>query len=456
MKQNIPSAIIKLCVQLRQQGAQAWLVGGAVRDLLWQGTVKDFDLEVFGIEEETLQNSLRQLAYVRHIGRHFPVYQIHYQGFDIEIALPRRERKTAAGHTGFCTEVNPHLAPEQASLRRDFTINAMMFEPLTGQLLDFHQGQDDLKRHTLKHVSAAFQEDPLRVLRGMQMAARFALTLADETATYCQSMIDEYPSLAKERIWQEWQKWSHSEHPSYGLKVLQASTWLGLYPELAALTDCQQDPHRHPEGTVWTHSCMAVDAAARIATRENLNPENREILLFSALCHDLGKAECSFSDTADIIRSPGHEAASVAPALRFLQSIHAPQYIQAAAAPLIKYHLQHLHAACNARNIRRLSHQLEPSNIQMWEHLVEADASARHPNPICRPAQAWLHYAQDMRLEQAKPKALLTGKVLLKEGLSAGPEMGNILKKAYQAQLNGDFQNLESALQWYRHSRHSV
>jgi len=449
--QSIPETIFKLCQHLDHAGGKAWLVGGCVRDLLLDIPPSDFDIEVYGLHAPALQHVLQQLGQCTHVGQQFGVFKLHFGGTYFDIALPRREIKSGTGHRAFDISPDPFISIHKASLRRDFTINAMMFDPLEHTFVDDHGGLNDLENKTLRHVSPAFSEDPLRPLRAMQFAARFQLTLAPETARLCQDLLHEADTLSKQRVWMEWQKWSHAPHPSYGLQALHDSGWLSLYPELEALRNCPQSPHWHPEGDVWVHTLLVCDQAAVIAKRNQLDSIQTEQLVFAALCHDLAKPETThIDDVTGNISSPGHCQAGVPVTKVFLTSIAAPGRLFTYIAPLIAEHLAHLHGEPSARAIRRLAHRLEPANIESWEMLVEADASGRSPRPACRAALHWLQAAQQLHHQHSKPKALLSGKTLLHLGVAPGPEMGGILNKAYQAQLDGLFQDEASAIIWLR------
>ncbi|WP_232726667.1 CCA tRNA nucleotidyltransferase [Mariprofundus ferrinatatus] len=425
-------------------------MGGSVRDMLLGLSPKDFDLEVYGLPAERLELLLNKLGRTETVGRQFGILKFWSNNIEVDVALPRTERKTAGGHCGFAVQTDPLLSPEKASMRRDFTINAMMFDPLTSQILDFHDGKSDLDKGILRHVSPAFAEDPLRPLRAMQFAARFRLTLDKETAELCKALLAEAKNLPPSRIWDEWKKWALSPYPSYGLVALAESGWLTCYPELEAMIGCDQEPHWHPEGDVWKHTLQVVDQAATLCHRRGLNNKTRKLLLLAALCHDVGKPETSFVNDRGRISSPGHADAGVPISKAFLQKISAPAKLIELILPLVKEHITHLHGKPTERAIRRLAARLEPANIELWEMLVEADASGRFPAPTSRPAHGWLQLAKEMRHEHSKPEPLLTGKTLIGFGLDPGPEMGDILKEAYQAQLDGEIVDHASALGWYR------
>lgn len=445
---TLPETLFGICEAIKAAGGQAWLVGGCVRDLLLGLQPKDFDLEVYHLQPEKLQSLLAPLGRCQQVGRQFGVIKFWRNGLEIDIALPRRERKTAAGHRGFEVICDPDLEPEIASERRDFTINAMMLDPLSCELLDPHGGREDLRCGLLRHVSAAFSEDPLRPLRAMQFAARFKLRLHKGTAELCRSMLAEAATLPPSRIWLEWQKWAHAAHPSFGLQALHDSSWLKLYPQLMALIGCAQDARWHPEGDVWTHTLLVVDQAARIAARNHLDKEMREYLVFAALCHDFGKPATSISYQDGRIGSPGHSEAGIDIAEAFLKAIHAPKRISRFVRPLILDHITHLHGEPSPRAVRRLAARLVPASIELWEMLVEADASGRHPAPPSRPALAWLELARKLKQHQNKPAPIVSGRLLMQLGMPPGPAMGKMIRQAYQAQLDGAFASMDEALAW--------
>jgi tRNA nucleotidyltransferase (CCA-adding enzyme) len=445
---TLPESLLGLCRLIASAGGHAWLVGGCVRDLILNTPANDYDLEVYGLQPDELKATLDTLGRTEHVGRHFGVFKLWLDQLEIDVALPRSEAKSGTGHRGFDISIDPNLSPEKASLRRDFSINAMMFDPLDNHMMDFHGGIKDLKNSILRHVSYAFHEDPLRPLRAMQFAARFRLKLDQKTATLCKEMLAEAGTLSTERIWGEWQKWSHAAFPSHGLQALRDSGWLVLYPELKSLLGCPQSPRWHPEGDVWTHTLQACDQAARIASENKLDDVTTEYLLFATLCHDFGKPLCTEKRASGEICSPEHSEAGIAPAKYFLNNINAPERLFTFIRPLILEHITHLHGQPTPRAIRRLSHRLEPANIELWEMLVEADASGRSPAPLSRPALAWLEQACENNHHRSSPAAIVGGRMLLGLGIHPGPAMGALIKTAYLAQLDGEFDNASSALIW--------
>ncbi|MFM7101038.1 MAG: hypothetical protein ACKO3N_07690 [Verrucomicrobiota bacterium] len=244
--------------------ARALLVGGCVRDWLLGRAVKDFDVEVYGLDYETLVRALGRWGRADLVGRSFGVVKLSLApGLVVDFSLPRRDSKTGPGHRGFAVATDPGLEPGEAALRRDFTINALLFDPRRRVLLDPLCGEADLRARRLRHTGPRFADDPLRVLRGMQFCGRFRLTPDAGTLALCRQMVPTGPELPVERVREEWFKWAtRSEEPGRGLRFLADSGWLVHFPELAALEGLPQDPEWHPEGDVLTHTGHCVDALA--------------------------------------------------------------------------------------------------------------------------------------------------------------------------------------------------
>jgi len=409
--------VIAICRAIADSGGRAWLVGGWVRDSLVAHAASsepaDYDLEVYGLSWRQLEEVAARFGQVITVGKQFAVLKLCCQGVDIDLVLPRSERSLGAGHRDFEVVADSQMRPQQASNRRDFTINAMLYDPLQQQLLDPHDGERDLAQGVLRHVGDAFIEDPLRPLRAMQLCARFNFVLADETAELCRSMVPMAEALPVERIWHEWRKWALADHPDAGLRALDESGWLACYPQLLPLADTPQNPRWHPEGDVWVHTIQVCKHAALVAQREGLTESQRLVLLFAGLCHDLGKPATTKRDEAGVLHSKGHAQEGLECTQAFLRVIGAPNGLQAQVEPLIREHLVHLNGKPTVRAVRRLACRLQPSSVAMWEHLVEADASGRFPHPVDRPAKPWLHLAQKIAVTERPPQPLVTGKWLL-------------------------------------------
>jgi len=432
----------------------SYLVGGCVRDWLLGMPHKDFDIEVFGVSYEQLAASLSRWGRTDLVGRSFGVLKLTLpDGRQFDFSIPRRDAKVAPGHQGFAVSFDPAITPKEAAARRDFTLNALMFDPRTGQVLDFFGGQADLKNRVLRHTSEAFQEDPLRVLRGMQFAARFDLLPAPETVALCQTMMTSYPELATERVREEWFKWAaKSVAPSAGLKFLFATGWIEHFPELQALVGTPQEPDWHPEGDVFTHTGHCCDALAKLPDWQKADEESRIVYMLAVLAHDFGKPSTTqrvMKDGRMRIVSPGHDEAGVPLAERFLNRINAPGAVRERVLPLVLNHMAHLSTVTD-RFVRRLAKRLAPETIEGLFLVITADSFGRPPQPPVVPegVAALKAKAAELQVQAAAPKPILLGRHLIELGLQPGKQFGEILDAAFEAQLEGKFQDLATAFRW--------
>jgi tRNA nucleotidyltransferase (CCA-adding enzyme) len=438
-------------------GYRALVVGGAVRDALLGGEPKDFDIEVYGVGYDQLAGILARHGRVDLVGKSFGVVKLNADDHEYDFSVPRRDSKFGLGHRDFQTTFDTNILPREAASRRDFTINAMAYDPVEDELLDFFGGAEDLKNRVLRATSEAFAEDPLRVLRGMQFACRFDLTLDPGTAAMCQSIVDHYGTLAPERVADEFMKWAvKSSRPGRIAEYLAASGWGVHFPEIARLTGVPQDPHWHPEGDVGTHTMLVVDAAARIAQRENLEGDDRAVLLFAALSHDFAKATTTAMRERDgKLRwtSWGHEADGGPMARGFLDRIGIKSAIVDRVVPMVENHLASSNIGRDAspRAVRRLAMRLAPATITDLLRLIEADYSGRPPLPTGLPESAIRirEMAEAQAVDHGPQPPLVLGRhVMPYFGDQPGKHIGEVTAAAYEAQADGAFSNLEEALQW--------
>ena len=434
--------------------SRSYLVGGCVRDSLLGIAHKDFDLEVYVVGYEVLQRALSAHGRVDLVGKSFGVIKFTSQsGGQWDFSLPRRDSKMSAGHKGFQIEFEPDIDLRAAASRRDFTINALMFDPRTGEYLDFFGGRDDLQKSVLRHTSSAFVEDPLRVLRGMQFAARFDLSPAPETVELCRSIAHTFPELAVERVGMEWFKWAVAgKRPSAGLRFLKDTGWLRHFPEIAALDGTPQDPEWHPEGDVFTHTCHCCDAMAELPVWRAADETTRRVLMFAVLAHDFAKPQTTQEverEGRKRIVSPGHEEQGGPLAEAFLARIDTPNEIRERVAPLVKHHLAHLQPVSD-RVVRRLANFLKPATIAELCLVMTADHFDRPPKPqvIHEGVLELRKKAQELRLRDSAPKPLLQGRHLIERGMEPGKHFGTLLDEAFEAQLEGGFSDLDGALKW--------
>jgi tRNA nucleotidyltransferase (CCA-adding enzyme) len=437
------------------------LVGGGVRDWLLGLTPKDFDVEVAGVDFETLQRTLARFGATDIVGRSFGVIKVRSQsGSEYDFSLPRRESKTGAGHRGFAVAPDPSLSDAEAAARRDFTLNAIACDPFSGALIDPLNGEADLRARVLRHAGPAFADDPLRVLRAFQLAARFDFTLAPETAALGRAISGTFGELPVERVWGEWEKWAEkSVKPSRGLAVLEATDWLRHFPEVAALRGTPQEPEWHPEGDVFTHTQHCLDALAALDEWRASESPRRRLLTLAVLAHDFGKpSTTSRAEKRGATRwiSPGHEAAGGPIAASFLRRIGAPLELDAPVQALVVHHLAHHHGQSGEftdSQVRRLARKLEPATVDELALVMIADARGRPPlasAEILVLIEQLRSKARALALESAGPKPLILGRHLLAMGLAPGPEFKRILAAAFEAQLDGAFTDEAGGVAWTR------
>jgi tRNA nucleotidyltransferase (CCA-adding enzyme) len=437
------------------------LVGGGVRDWLLGLTSKDFDIEVGGVDFETLQRTLAPFGATDVVGRSFGVIKVRSAATaaEYDFSLPRRESKTGAGHRGFAVAPDPALSDADAAARRDFTVNAIALDPFTGAIIDPHGGQRDLDARVLRHTSAAFVEDPLRVLRAFQLAARFDFTLAPETAALCRSIADTCRELPLERIWGEWNKWAtKAAKPSRGLDVLEQTDWLKHFPEVAALRGTPQEPEWHPEGDVFIHTQHCVDALVALAEWQASSDARRRLLMFGVLAHDFGKPMTTQrAEKRGAIRwvSPGHEPAGGQPAKDFLRRIGAPLELDAPVCALVVNHLAHHHGNTEFTDtsVRRLARKLMPATIDDLAAVMRADSNGRPPlrSPeVHARIDELVAKAHALALADTAPKPILLGRHLVALGRQPGPDFKPTLDAAFEAQLDGAFNDEAGGFAWLR------
>lgn len=456
---TLPEPLQAVLEALARRG-RPLLVGGCVRDWLLGVEPKDFDVEVFGLDWPALLAAVRRFGPTDVVGQSFGVVKVRVAGAEYDISLPRRETKVAAGHRGFAIAPDAGLDERRASARRDFTLNALMFDPVRGEVVDHHGGLADLRARVLRHTSAAFVEDPLRVLRGFQLAARFELSMAPETIELCASIAGSFADLPRERIWGEWHKWAaKARRPSMGLAVLRQTNWLRHFPELSNLEGLPQEPEWHPEGDVLTHTGHCCDALVNLDSWIEAGPEERTLLSFAVLCHDLGKApttERSVRHGRMRVRSPGHDRAGGPLADAFLARIGSPVELRAIVRSLVEHHHVHTSWAPGVlpdSTVRRLAQRLVPANLHQLALVMEADHLGRPPL-VSTETEARIgelrSAAARLAVATRPPSPLLGGRDLIVLGMSPSPEFGRILKAAYEAQLGGAFATPEEARLWLR------
>ena len=403
---------------------------------------------MFGLAAEPLRTLLESLDRVETVGESFQVYKVGTPGIDV--SLPRRESKTGRGHRGFDVAGDPSMTIEQAARRRDFTVNAISWDPLTGEYLDPFNGRDDLAARRLRVVDReTFADDSLRVLRAIQFAARFDFTLDAESRTICHEIpLDDLPA---ERVWGEIEKLLVAPRPSIGLALaLDLGVVDKLFPELRALVGCVQEPEWHPEGDVWVHTLQVVDEA-RTRIDDLTRPQQMTIML-GAVCHDFGKpATTAFSDGR--IRSIDHEDQGVAPASAFLDRLNVHSLdgydVRRQVLGLTAQHLKpgmwfKVRDEVGDGAFRRLAQKVD---LELLARLAKSDCLGRKPGVFNCDAMDWfLERARLLGVEHRPPAPLLLGRHLLELGMKPGPRVGEILKAVYEQQLDGRVTTIDEAI----------
>ena len=424
----------RIAQRVAEKGGTAYYVGGWVRDRLMGIPNKDVDMEVHGIAPAVLREILEGFGERITVGESFGVYTL--KGYSIDIAMPRRETVRGLGHRDFDICVDPFAGTRAAAMRRDFTVNALMQNVLTGEIVDAFGGRDDLRQGILRHVSdASFAEDALRVLRGAQFAARFGFSVAPETAALCRKMSLRH--LARERVMDEVKKaLCKADKPSVFFTFLRDVDKLqDWFPELQALIGVEQPPEHHAEGDVWTHTMMVLDAAASFRDRV------REPFAFmlSALCHDFGKAVCT-ETTDGVIHALGHETKGLPLAEAFVRRLtdaHLPmQYVR----NLTEYHMKPNKMAADGASIKATNRLFDASvDPEALVYLALADGLGKLPQTTA--SEAFLHERLELFKEYMK-RPYVMGRDLIEAGLAPSPMFSAVLAYAHKLRLAGvDKQN---------------
>lgn len=456
--QSISFVVLSICRAITNAGGRALFVGGGVRDRLMGSASKDYDIEVYHLQPDMVRSLIEPFGQVNTVGESFTVYKLQVKDdgewFEIDVSLPRRESKVARGHRGFAVTGDPFMSFEDAARRRDFTINAIMYDPLTEELIDPHGGIRDIEDRIIRAVDPrTFMEDSLRVLRAMQFAARFEFEIEPQTKELCRSI--NLSDLPKERIWGEFEKlFLLARRPSMGL---QAALELGvidkLLPDLKPMVDCPQDPEWHPEGKVWPHTLMAVDNAVELT--EGLPKELKLTVILAVLLHDIAKPQTTIFERGHI-RSPDHEEKGREPSLRVLDALNVYTIngydVRNQVVELVTNHLKPSHFYKDRDRVgdgafRRLAKKCD---LELLYLVSKADALARGPASESVSQEWFIERARALAVEHAPPKPILMGRHLIELGLEPGPRMGKILQAVYEMQLDGTVTTLEEAAEMAR------
>ena len=436
--------VCKIAEAVKAAGGRALLVGGSVRDEVLGLPSKDFDLEVYGVKPEDLEKLVHKFGKVDSVGKAFGILKITDGGMDIDVSIPRRDSKVSEGHKGFQVDTDPNMSIKEAGRRRDFTFNALSKDPLTGEIFDPFNGVEDLRTRTLRVTDPElFKDDPLRVMRGAQFIGRFGSKPERASMKLFREMVPSLSELPKERMCEEWNKLLlKSERPSLALQSLMDMGVIeSLYPELLVTSGTPQEFEWHPEGDVWVHTLMVVDAAKDVCKYEKLGKDEAQVVMMAALCHDLGKpATTELKDGR--IKSQGHEPAGEEPTKSFLRKIGASKELEQKVVPLVKEHLwpgtmyrKHLAGEeISPGAFRRLAKRIWPATIAELTYVAESDNQGRGPFadpehedqfmlPVPYEAGKWVRdEARRLGVEKEMPKPILLGRDLIKLGFKGGKE----------------------------------
>jgi tRNA nucleotidyltransferase (CCA-adding enzyme) len=454
---ELPAGLARLLDEVRAAGGRPYVVGGAMRDALLELPVEgqDYDVEVFSLGADELEAALARTGRVDAVGQSFRVFKL--SGLEgvagaVDVSLPRRDSKVGPGHRGIAVEGDPHLSVEEAARRRDFTMNALLWDPGTGELLDPCGGQRDIERRLLRAVDArTFGEDPLRALRALQFAARFELEVDSATAELCAAMpLGELPA---ERVFGEIEKLLlQARRPSRGFALMKEWGMLpALVPELVPLEATPQDPGWHPEGDVWVHTLQVLDESAALVTDLGGDRPRALAVMLGSLCHDLGKPATTAVEDGRI-RSRGHEEAGLPPTTAVLDrwNVHTRlgYDVRAQTLALVAHHLKpgQLYDDRDRVSdgaIRRLARKVEPDLLY---RVAKADCLGRKPGSFEPVAMDWFRErVRQLDVAVRPPEPILRGRDVLGLGVRTGPEVGRIVRAVYERQLDGTVTTLEEA-----------
>lgn len=422
---------LTIAQKVLEAGGQSYFVGGYVRDLIMGIDNKDIDLEIHGVLPEKLAEILDGLGERIRIGSSFGVYGL--KGYGLDIAMPRKERATGRGHKDFEVFVDPFLGTEKAAQRRDFTINALMRNVLTGEIVDHFSGLSDLKEGLIRHVNdETFVEDPLRLYRGAQFAARFRFRIVPETRELCGKM--DVSALAGERVFDEMKKaLLKADTPSVFFeeirKMGQLSVW---FPEVGQMIGVEQNPEYHQEGDVWTHTMLVLDEAARrrASVRQPLG------FMLAALCHDFGKIVATERIDGRLC-AYDHEHKGLPLASSFLNRLTSEKQIIDYVMNMVELHMKpHAMARDNAgikKTNRMFDQALEPFDLVQ---LAEADILSSHGTGGPVSEEAFLTERLSV-FEEYMARPYVMGRDLIEAGLEPDKDFHELLEYGHKLRLAG-------------------
>ncbi len=429
--ENSIKAAEKLAAEVYKKGGRAYYVGGFVRDRLLGKENKDIDIEVHGISPCALEEILDSMGGSIAAGKSFGVYKL--RSHSIDIALPRKETLTGKGHRDFKIDVDPFIGTEKASIRRDFNVNAIMQDILTGEIIDHFGGEKDLRAGVLRHISdEAFQEDPLRVLRGAQFAARFDFKIAPETKQLCKKI--DLRNLSSERVFDELEKaLLKSNTPSIFFECLREMNHLSSwFPEVERLIGVPQHTVHHQEGDVWTHTMLVLDEAAK----HRNEAEKPLYFMLSALLHDFGKITCTEFIKGDY-HAYSHENEGVSLVKEFLGRLTNENALSSYVLNMIRLHMKPNTLARDNSSVKATNRMFDsaksPNDLIL---LALCDGMGKIPPKPCEETEKFLRERLNI-FEEYMSRPYVTGQDLIEAGVKPGKNFTELLQYAHKLRLAG-------------------
>lgn len=431
---NQQDLLTAIAESVHELSGRALLVGGCVRDHLLGIPCYDIDCEIHGIEPSALRTLLSRFGEIDGSGETYGIYTL--KGAGLDFALPRTERRTGEGHKDFVVFPDPELSLEQAAARRDFTVNAIMRDALTGEMVDPYGGIEDLKNGVLRAVPGGqFMDDPLRVLRGAQFAARFHLTPDEETIRMMQCM--PLDRLSGARVYQEMKKaLLMADRPDIFFRVLKDAHALDCwFPELYALLKTPENPVYHPEGNAFEHTMLTLRAAAEIRNRM------RDPLAFmlAVLTHDLGKAVSAKRNDKGVWQAIGHEDTGIPLLETMLSRLGVSKQMIVYAKDMCRLHMRVHVCYYNKARISRTNVLFDESICPeelAWLVICDARGTGKPREGADQEEAFIMERLAAYRKASAMP--MPSAKMLMEYGVPAGPKMRQALAAARELVLCGE------------------
>ena len=494
MKLRIEPEILRILQELNDKGHQCLVIGGAVRDAILGLEPKDIDIEVYKISYEDLMRFLSCHGIVDLVGKKFGVIVFRPSSnseMKYDFSIPRKESKIGTGHKGFEMTFDIDMTIKEAAERRDFTFNALAYDPITSQLYDYYGGVEDLKNKVIRHTSDKFSEDFLRILRGMQFQARFGFEIHPDTIALMKEMLkqpepctndfafgldNEFDQLSKERVFEEWMKWAEKGvHHHLIFKFMRETGLIEYYPMLEALKETPQDKIYHPEGDVEIHTELCLAHLDKLIEETINRPRHtpsiaecipkiygkeKVVLVLSTLLHDVAKPQTTKEEMKKdrmTITSNGHESMGGDIANDFLTSIGFHEELITPICNIIANHLAGVNIsvitspAGQVKAVKKLSRRLHPATITQLLCVMESDSNGRGKSgfqSVTGGPEIYQIAKNHLDVIDKQYEYVLMGRHLIEAGLKPSPEFKIILDNANEAQVNGEFSDVDGAKKW--------